>query len=246
MMNLIKFFLIISVLILALSESKAAVPDTIKIGNTAQTGNGGQIMTDQYPAIVISPSNSKLHSVRIYISTVAQTDSLRFIAKSNPSWSCSGIGGKANPFISDIYTLGFSENTLVSPNSWNEFVFDPPLSTSDTIYVWPDLLQMIQPRIEFAYGGFEDSLLYANCVFSSIGQNDYRCEFSFIENPVCPDIENVVNDTSSIVTSDTISSTAIIGGSKNIIYDASVEVRLLHPFEVVQGGVFECNISGCN
>lgn len=220
--------------------------DTIKIGNTSPTGSGGNIWTDQYPIMVITPDDHKLKSIRIYIVSTSKVDSLRLIVKSNPSYGCSTIGGVASPFGNDSYTIGISENILPVAGAWNQFEFEPPIQVTDSIFIWPDLLQQIQPRIQFASTGNEDSLYFASCASGgNILTNDYQSEFTFVPASNCGQHIAVVDDSQGLVQADTISSTAIITMGRNIVYQAA-QIHLIAPFEVELQAVLETQATPCN
>ncbi len=159
---------------------------SLVIANTT-LGSGSKIMTDQDGLVVIVPSGKSLASIELYFSAIStlNSDSSRLLVKNQRSWSCAPLGN-ANPFISDQYTLGISVNTKVQVG-WNKYVFHSPiLISSDTIFIWPDLLHQINPRVAYALGNTPEirSMTGTSCAnpSSSTSSLDYVCRLTFISN----------------------------------------------------------------
>jgi hypothetical protein len=221
--------------------------DTIYIGNQNYS-NGSVIMTDQDAFVCIPPQSSELHAIDLFFSSFTTRDSLRVLVKSKPSYSCPGIGGIATPFGNDQYFMGWSKNIL--PDSgWNTFVFVPPLPmTADTIFVWPDLIQQVYPRVNRAATTSQrDSIFYLNGIYCGNGivTWDLMSEARFTQWPPCDSNAMVIDDSNSCIVADTISSTAMIAGGENITYNYNSYTLLEHPFEIANNATLEINFINC-
>ncbi len=193
--------------------------DTIIISNTT-LGSGSKIMTDQDALIVISPKESKLEKIELYFTNIStlNSDSLRLLVKSESSWSCP-VFGQANPFIMDSLTLGITRNTEVQVG-WNTFVFQEPIDiSSDSIFIWPDLTQQVNPRIPYALGNKAELLNLNGSLCGNISNGrsmlDYACKVTFTKlKPCLPKLELTVYD-SICYRADTIIASSVINNIVN-------------------------------
>ena len=224
--------------------------DTTIVANT-QIGTGSKIMTDQDAMVVLNPYAGRLRSVEMYFTNVSTnvSDSSRIWVKRQRSWSCAPLGN-ANPLQQDVYTLGLSKNIAVD-TGWNTYVFDPPLDiNSDSLYIWPDLIQQVFPRISYAVGNnsalgnLNGTLCATNGVDVSI--LDYACKLTFIEAPDCPSFLLVTESDSVCYAADTIVARAIIPGLFSTSYLSSDQVNLDTSFQIQQTGQLLIDMNGCN
>lgn len=224
--------------------------DSLVVGNRT-INTGSKIMTDQDALMILPPSGSKLSSIELYFSSISTnvSDSSRLWVKRQRSWSCAPLGN-ANPFQWDQYTLGQTQNIPVQVG-WNKYIFEQPIDiSSDTIYIWPDLIQQIQPRIDYASGNDPD-IWNVNSFLCASPPNDlhpldYRCELVFTQNPPCPPVTIVTNSDSVCYAGDTIEARAVIQTGKSITYLSSDLVTLDTSFEVQSSAYFEVDMSGCD
>jgi len=223
--------------------------DTLIIENTS-LGSGSKIMTDQDGLVIIVPSGNELSRIEIYYSSIStlNSDSSRLLVKTQRSWSCAPLGN-ANPFSSDQYTLAFSKNTKVQVG-WNKYEFENPIPiTSDTIFIWPDLIQQINPRVVYAQGNTPEirSMTGTSCANpnASTSSLDYACKLSFISKPVCPSFLFINHSDSTCYYADSILSKASIGMNKTITYFSKNQVLLDTTFEVLEQASLVIDMDGC-
>jgi len=223
--------------------------DTTYISST-NIGVGGKIMTDQDALMVMVDTSKKLLYVDLYYSSIStvNSDSSRIFVKSQRSWSCSPLGN-AHPFMTDQYTLGLSKNVLVQ-TGWNRYEFDPPIDlTSDTIYIWPDLIQQVFPRTVYSTDNdlLIRSLNGSLCASptSSSSSFDYSCSLAFLGESGCVPFLEILDSKSECYGADTISAKTIIQNTDSITYLSKDEVCLDTSFTVDLGGMLVIDMDGC-
>lgn len=225
--------------------------DTTIIKNDS-VGIGSRIMTDQDALVILPPGNSKLVSIDLYFTSVTtiNSDSSRLYIKSLPSWSCGNNGG-SHPFQSDQYTLGITNNIAVD-TGWNHYPIENPIDiTSDSIFIWPDLVQQINPRIAFAGGINHPSIMRMNGTLCGNSSNkgthstDFACALRFISEEDCPSFLTITDSDSTCYAADTIVADVLIGPNNSISYLSRYEVLLDTTFEVSEMSSLIVDMNGC-
>ncbi len=223
--------------------------DTSIVANT-QIGSGSKIMTDQDALVIITPPGAKLASIELYYLNVITTnsDSSRLWIKSQRSWSCAPLGN-AHPFQHDQFTLAITDNIAVD-TGWNRYSFPEPITlNSDTIYIWPDLIQQIQPRIPYALGNNNSIANLTNFSCATPGQDisilDYVCSLTFLTPPPCISILEITDSDSICYAADTLIARTLIDSGKQINYLSRSYVLLDSTFEIEPTASLIVDMSGC-
>lgn len=224
--------------------------DTILVGNT-MVGIGSKIMTDQNALVVYPPSDTKLSQINMYFTSVStfNSDSSRLYVKSRRSWSCAPLGN-ANPNLPDQYTLGITQNTKVKVG-WNSYILDPPIDINvDTLFIWPDLIQQINPRISWAANNSNNSIsnltgtLCAN-PGTSISILDMACELIFTKSTPCLPTLLITDADSSCYAADSILARVLIDGNKAIDYLSKDQVIMDTTFEIRNNSTLCIDMNAC-
>lgn len=223
--------------------------DTTLISNRA-IGTGGKIMTDQDALVAVVPSGQKLSGISMYYSSISTvtSDSSRLFVKSQRSWSCAPLGN-ANPLQSDQYTLGITKN-LKAQLGWNNYVFEQPVEINvDTIYVWPDLIQQIQPRVVYAQGNNAHLGNLSGTLCATLGSDisvlDYASELVLVADISCPPILIVTDSDSTCYAGDTLLARTQINISDSIVYLSKDQVVLDTTFSVDSSALLMIDMTGC-
>ena len=216
-----------------------------------QDNTGSKIMTDQDALVLTPPPGYLLKSVELYYDNidVAGSDSSRIWAKSQRSWSCSPLGN-ADPINADQYTLGLSKNIEVD-TGWNKYTFEPLIEiTSDSIFIWPDLIQQVRPRVSYAVGNNTGigNLTGTACANPGMDYSvlDYMCTAIFVKTPDCLPFLLVTDADSACYAADTLHAITIIPQGANISYLSRDLVTLDTTFEVKASGLLTIDMSSCD
>ena len=255
------YWLVVFVLFLTLYSFKESIhftvvsnymeaDDSIVIENT-QIGSGSKIMTDQDALVILPPPGKKLASIALYYSSITTnvSDSSRLWVKSQRSWSCAPLGN-AHPLQNDSYTLGLTNNVEVQLG-WNHYTFDQPISIpSDSIFIWPDLIQQVQPRVVYGSGNMPEigNLTNSSCATfgSDVSILDYVCRLTFVSAEPCPPFLFITDSDSSCYAADTILARTMILNGADITYLSKDEVVLDTTYEVQDSALLTINMSGCH
>lgn len=224
--------------------------DTISLSSNPESASSTPL-GPQTALVAVAPSGSKLKSVRMYYTSKGTGTTSRVFVKSTRSNAC---GGPADQNLPDQYTLGESADIQVAVPGWQEYTFDPPIDiTADTIYIWPNPIQLVHPRIAYAtsskFFGAVDSLMRLNGSLCANGTGthptDYACELTFIRSTPCADRIEVIDDFQNCYAADTLISKAMISNGKSIEYLSKDCVKLDTGFHINTSSTLVIDMDGC-
>ena len=226
--------------------------NTTVIGNRI-AASGSKIMTDQDALVILPPSGMHLVSIELFFSDVQTnvSDSSRLFVKSQRSTSCAPLGN-AHPNIPDQYTIAVTRNLLVQ-TGWNKYIFDSPIPINvDTLYIWPDLLQEVKPRIDYADNTVSHPSIWnlnsTSCANPSqdLSVLDYRCELVFVDYPPCIPFLEITQIDSSCYFADTIVLSTSLASSQTLSLFSSQEVSLSDSIQINFASQMTITMEGCN